>query len=253
MPFSEEARSYDETAKRTGAEYFKFTPEYRTVGRILNPNARTVWKHFIPQANNGRGFGAVCPNTSAGMNVCPVELSTADLPKDDQERKNSYAKRKFLVNILDRTPYTECSACHGQTPGKVVPGSRSKQCINCGADLKGHDFKPLNKVKILEQGPRLFNEQLNAIEAMQQEELGKDITEYDITFTTQGTGRERTITALPQDPKPLEDDAFVDEETGEEQKLWDLEILAEPASVEQIELMLQGATVDQINAVKGII
>ena len=253
MPFSEEPRSYDETAKRTGAEYFKFTPEYRTVGRILNPQARTVWKHFIQQANNGRGFSAVCPNTGPGMNVCPVEASTADLPKDDPERRASYAKRKFLVNILDRTPYTECNSCHGQTPGKVNAGSRNKQCVNCGADLKGHDFKPLNRVKILEQGPRLFNEQLNAIEAMQQEELGKDITEYDITFTTQGVGRDRTITALPQDPKPLEDDAFIDPETGEEQQLWDLDLLSDPATIEEITLMLQGATVEQINKVKGVI
>lgn len=253
MPFSEEARSYDETAKRTGAEYFKFTPEYRTVGRILNPNARTVWKHFIKAANNGKGFSAVCPNITPTTKVCPVEAAGEEYPKDSQERKDSYAKRKFVVNILDRTPYTTCDACHGETPGKVVPGGRGKVCVNCGNDLKGHDFKPLNRVKILEQGPRLFNEQLNAIEQMQQEELNKDITEYDITFTTQGQGRERTITALPQDPKPLEKDAFIDPETGEEQKLWDLELLTEPSSVEEIELMLQGATIDQINAVRGIV
>jgi hypothetical protein len=119
--------------------------------------------------------------------------------------------------------------------------------------LKGHDFAPLNKVKILEQGPRLFNEQLNAIEEMQLEELKAAITDYDITFTTQGKGRERTITALPQDPKPLEEGALLDPETGEEQPLWDLDLLSEPGSVEEIELMLQGASLDQINAVKGIV
>lgn len=253
MPFSEEARSYEETAKRTGAEYFKFTPEYRTVARVLDPTARTVWKHFIRQANNGKGFGAVCPNISPDIKVCPVEAAAAHLGKDDPARKESYARRKFVVNVLDRTPYTECSACHGQTPGKTVPGTRSKVCVNCGADLKGHDFKPLNKIKILEQGPRLFNEQLNAIEDMQRQELDAAITDYDITFTTQGEGRDRTITAIPQDPKPLEEDALVDPETGEQQKPWDLELLAEPASVEQIELMLQGATIDQINAVRGIL
>lgn len=253
MPFSETPRTYDETRKRTGAEYLKFTPEYRTVARILNPNARTVWKHFIPQANQGRGSGAVCPNITAGLNICPIELAASHLPKDDPERRSANARRRFVVNVLDRTPYTTCKSCNGQTPGKVNAGSRSKQCVNCGADLKGHDFAPLNKVKILEAGPRLFNEQLNAIEEMQKEELNKDITDYDLTFTTQGTGRDRTITVIPQDPKPLEEDAFVDVETGEEQKLFDLELLAEPASVEEITLMLQGATMDQLNAVKGII
>lgn len=252
-PFSEETRSYDETQKRTGAEYLKFQPEYRTVARILDPNARTVWKHFIPTANAGRGSGAVCPNVSADIKVCPIELSVAHLSKDDQERKNGNARRKFVVNVLDRTPYTTCSSCNSPTPGKTVAGTRSKQCVNCGGDLKGSDFKPLNKVKILEAGPQLFNQQLNVIEQMQRDELDVDITNYDITFTTQGIGRDRTITALPQDPKPLEEDAFLDVETGEEQKLYDLEVLGEPTSAEIITLMLQGATTDQINAVRGIV
>lgn len=253
MSFSEEPRSYDETRKRTGTEYLKFTPDYRAVARILNPKARTVWKHFIPQANGGKGMGAVCPNVTAGLNVCPIEASVAHLPKDNDERRNSNARRRFVVNVLDRTPYTTCNTCNSPTPGKVVPPSRTRQCINCGADLKGHDFAPLNKVKILEAGPQLFNNQLNVIADMQEQELGKNITEYDITFTTQGVGRDRTVTALPQDPKELEEDAFFDSETEEDQKLFDLELLAEPATSEEIELMLQGATMDQLNAVKGII
>lgn len=252
-PFSEETKSYTETAKRTGAEYLKFQPEFRTVARILDTSARTVWKHFIPSANGGRGSGAVCPNITAGLNVCPIEAEVAHLPKDNPDRKNANARRKFVVNVLDRTPYTTCSFCNSPTPGKTVPGSRSKKCVNCDGDLKGADFSPLNKVKILESGPQLFNQQLNVIEQMQRDELDVDITAYDITFTTQGTGRDRTVTALPQDPKPLEDDAFVDEETGEKQKLYDLETLGEPESPEVITLMLQGATTDQINAVKGIV
>ena len=252
MPFSEEPRSRDETAKRTGAEYVKFTPEYRTVLRVLNPQARTVWKHFIPQANNGRGMGAVCPNVSPGLKVCPLELSVEDLPKEAQERKDAQARRKFVVNVLDRTPYTTCGACNNPTPGKTVAGSRSKQCVNCGFDLKGSDFAPLNKVKILESGPQLFNQQLNVIEDMQLTDHNVDITGYDITFTTQGVGRERSVTAIPQDPSELPEDAFSTEE-GEDQKLWDLELLAEPASAEEISLMMQGATMDQLNAVKGII
>jgi hypothetical protein len=252
MPFSEEKKTYSETRKRTGAEYLKFTPEYRTVARILNPTAKTVWKHYIQAANGGRGSGAVCPNVSSDLKVCPIEAEVANLPKEDPKRREANARRKFVVNVLDRTPYTTCPSCNAPTPGKTVPGKRTKDCINCGADLKGADFKPLNKVKILESGPKLFNEQLNVIEQMQKDELDVDITAYDITFTTQGTGRDRSVTAMPQDPKPLEDDAFVDPETGEEQKLFDLELLGEPALVEEIILMLQGATQDQINAVRGV-
>lgn len=252
MSFSEEPRSYADTRKRTGAEYLKFTPEYRTVARILNPKARTVWKHFIPQANGGRGMGAVCPNIPGESYVCPIEIKYADLPKDNEDRKANYARRRFVVNVLDRTPHTTCKACNTLTPGKVNPASNKKTCANCGADLKGHDFAPLNKVKILESGPRLFNQNLNAIQQMQLEETGKDIVDYDITFTTQGVGRDRVITAIPQDAKELGDEAFLDSETGEPQQLFDLDLLAEPTSVEEITLMLQGATVEQLNAVRGI-
>lgn len=252
MAFSEEARSYADTRKRTGAEYVKFTPAYRTVLRILNPAAKTVWKHFISEGNNGKGMGAVCPNIPGESYVCPVELKYAGLPKEHEERRANNARRKFMVNVLDRTPYTICKSCLTLTPGKINAAANSKVCVSCEESLKGHDFKPLNKVKILEQGPRLFNQSLNAIQQMQFEELGKDIVDYDITFTTQGIGRDRVITAIPQDPKPLEEDAFLDADTNEPQKLFDLDLLAEPSSVEEITLLLQGATIDQINLLKGV-
>lgn len=252
--FSEEPkkRSYDDTRKRTGADYIKFTEDYRTVIRVLDPAARTVWKHYIPQGNGGKGLGAVCPNIAPDIKVCPLELSVAGLPRESQERKDATARRRFIVNVLDRTPHTTCKACNTLTPGKTNTASRSKQCVSCGADLKGHDFAPLNKVKVLEQGPNLFNKQLNVIAEMQKTELDKDITDYDITLTSQGQLRDRTITAIPNDPKELEEGALIDPETGEEQVLWNLELLAEPTSSEEITLMMQGATLEQLNAVRGI-
>lgn len=251
MSFSE-VRSRNETRKRTSAEYFKFTQDYRSVGRILDPKARTIWKHWISVANGGKGMGAVCLNTEPRMDACPIERKYADLPKDNPERKANNARPKFVVNILDRTPYTTCKACNTQTPGKVNQANGQKQCFSCGASLKDHDFKPLNRVKILEGGPRLFNDNLNPIAEMQKADLGKDITEYDITFSTTGEGRDRKVNALPQPPSELEEDALIDPDTGEEQKLFDLELLAEPPSSEEIELMLEGATIDQLNALRGI-
>jgi len=253
MSFSEEPRSYTETRKRTGAEYVKFTDKYRVVLRMLNPQARTVWKHWIQEANGGRGLGAVCLNTEPGLRACPIEKAYEHLPKDDKERKDHYARRKFVINVLDRTPVTTCKHCSTVTPAVTNVASGAKQCQSCGGDLKGSDFTPLNKVKILEQGPRLFNENLNVIADMQKADLGVDITEYDIVFTSQGQDRDRKITAIPKDPEPLEDGALNDPETGEPQKLWDLELLSEPPQSEEIELMLQGATIDQLNAVRGIV
>jgi len=252
MPFSEEPRSYSDTRKRTSSEYVKFSPDYRVVLRILNPEARTVWKHWIPEANGGRGLGAVCPNVAPGLNVCPVEQKYSSYPKDDAERREHAARKRFVVNVLDRTPYTTCNSCSERTPAKKNPAGLGKVCINCGQELKGNKYAPLNKVKILEQGPNLFNKQLNVIENMQKEDTGKDITEYDIVFTTTGIGRDRTIQALPQDPVALSDEDFLNPETGEAQALFDLELLAEPASSEEVALMLQGATIEQLNAIRGI-
>jgi len=247
MPFAEAApvKSYTDTRKRTSASYAKFTEDFRITLRILNTNARTVWKHWIPQANKGIGMSANCPNVRADMSVCPLEASVKHLPKEDQTRRDSIARRRFVVNVLDRTPYTTCNACNTLTPGKI--------CINCRSDLKkGHDFKPLNKIKIMEGGVQLFNHTLNPIQEMQNDDYGVDITGYDIVFTTSGTGRDKKIAAIPQKPEELEEGALLDLETGEPQELFNLDDLAEPTPIEEIEMMLQGATMQEINSARGI-
>jgi hypothetical protein len=247
MPFAESAptKTYVETRKRTSAEYVKFIEDYRVTLRILNPNARTIWKHWIPQANKGRGLSANCPNVRADMSVCPLEASVRHLPKDDPERRDAVARRRFVVNVLDRTPFTVCNSCNTPTPGKV--------CQNCGNDLKkGHDFKPLNRVKIMEGGVQLFNNTLNPIQEMQEEDFGVDITGYDIVFTTSGSGRDKKIAAIPQKPEELDESVFLDAE-GEKQSLFDLDLLAEPTSLDELKLMIQGASIQELNEARGII
>lgn len=243
MPFAAALPTYDKTAtaQRTGVNYVKFDEAYRVTLRILNPESRVVYKHFIEQANGGRGTSVVCPNITAQTRVCPVELAVAGLPKDDPDRKAANARRRYVVNVLDRTPYTTCSTCDTFTPGT--------KCSSCGAALKNHDFKPLNKIKILEGGPRLFLDSLEAIDKMQREDLNDiDITEYDITFTTSGKGRDKKISALPRDPSPLAESDLLDAETGEPQKVYSLDDLSEPTQIEEIKLQLRGASIDELNA-----
>ena len=255
-PFADDARTYTETRTRTSAAYVKFTPDYKVVLRILNPNAKRAWKHWIQEANSGKGMMATCPNITAQTNVCPIERAAKATPKDDPDYEAKVsagrARKRFMVNVLDRTPYTVCPSCNTETPGKI--------CSACQASLKDSDFVPLNKIKILEGGPRLFAETLNAIDQLQKEEFGASITDYDITFVTQGVGREKKINAIPQEVKfdadkniiPLPKDALTDKETGEPQKLFDLDLLAEPSSSEEIELMLKGANMQEINLSRGI-
>lgn len=245
MPFSEEpkVKSYDETRKRTSAQYVKFSEDYRVVLRVLDSNAKTVWKHWIAEANGGRGMMANCPNTPSNR-ICPVCIQLDDLSNDDPRKLERKAKRRFVVNVLDRTPVTVCNSCNTVTPGKT--------CQNCKADTKKNDFTPLNQVKILEGGPELFNKTLNAVEKIQLEDFSVDITGYDITFTTTGRLRDRKIAALPQSPVELSDDVLLDPETGENQKVYDLELLSEPSTVEEIEAMMRGATIEELNAIRGV-
>lgn len=246
MAFAEDTttRNFTETRKRTSNSYVKFTPDYRVVLRILNPNAKKVWKHWIPEANGGKGLMAVCPNTTAQDSVCPIESSLRGLAKEDPRVIERKAKKRFIVNVLDRTPYTVCDSCNERTPGK--------KCQSCGADLRKNEFTPLNQVKILEGGPQLFTQTLNGVDRLQNEEFGLDITDYDITFATQGTGRDRKITALPGAASEIGEADLVDATTGEPQKLFDLDLLSEPSTREEIELMLKGGTLEELNNLRGV-
>ncbi len=245
MSFAPESKSYSDTRKRTSASYVKFSPDFRVVLRMLDENAKLVWKHWISEANAGKGMMATCPNVTAQTKVCPIEQSLVGLSKDDPKYVDRKAKKRYLVNVLDRTPYTVCDSCNNQTPGK--------KCVHCGADIKKNTFVPLNRVKLLESGPMLFTTTLNGVDQLQKEELGLSITDYDITFATQGAGRDRKISAIPLAAEPISEQDLLDPETGEPQKVFDLDLLSEPSPVEEIELMLKGATMEDLNALRGIV
>jgi hypothetical protein len=253
MPFADSTRTYSETRKRTSDSYVKFSENHRVVLRILNGNAKLVWKHWIQEANGGKGMMAVCPNITAQTNACPIEKSLAGLEKTDPRVLERRAKSRYMVNVLDRTPVTVCNSCNTVTPAVTPSTGSGKVCTNCGADVKKNEFVPLNKVKLLEQGPRLFKETLNGVEKLQKEDFDKEITEYDIVFTTQGNGRDRRIQAIPQNPEELDESWLIDPETSEPQKLFNLDDLAEPTSIEEIEAMLKGATMEELNAIRGIV
>lgn len=85
---------------------------------------------------------------------------------------------------------------------------------------------------------------------MQKDDLNLEITDYDIKFTTSGKGRDRKIAALPVDAEPIDIAKIVDEE-GNPVKLFDLDVICEPNTVEEVRLMLEGATMDEINAMQA--
>lgn len=245
MPFVE-TFDYSTTRKRTSDSYVKFSPDFRVVLRMYDDHPKLTWKHWIGEANAGRGMMANCPNTSPSIRICPIEQSLVGRAKDDPEVIQRRAKKRYVINVIDRTPFGACPSCSAQTP-------KAKTCQSCGAKLPTSvDYAPLNKLRLLEGGPQLFEQTLNAVETMQLEDYPEStIVDYDITFTTTGTGRERKIAAIPQAPSEFDVESLVDDE-GEQQKRFDLDLLAEAASVEEIEAMLEGATVDDLNAIRGV-
>lgn len=253
MPFVE-THDFTTTRKRTSDSYVKFSPDHRVVLRMLNTNARLAWKHWIPEANAGRGLMANCPNNDPRIKICPIEKSLVGRERTDDYVIQRRAKKRYMVNVLDRTPFGACPSCNTQTP-------KAKNCQSCGASLPAKvEYSPLNKVKILEGGPQLFETTLNAVEKMQKEDFpAAEINDYDIVFTTQGTGRDRKISAIPQAPEIVDDvvittpnEWLLDPETGEPQKLFDLDLLIEPTPVQEIEAMLAGATIEELNAIRGV-
>ena len=243
MSFSEELRTYTETRTRTSSNYVKFSPDYRVVLRILDPKAKTIWKHWLPMANGGKGFGVNCANVSSQVRPCPVDKMVEGLSDDDSLKGQIKARRRFVVNVLDRTPHTVCNSCQTLSPGKT--------CSSCGTNISKQKFEPLNQIKILEGGPELFNKSLNPIATMYEEDHGVGIDAYDLVFMTQGIGRERKIAVTPLEVKELTEEDFLDEE-GNPQKRFDLELLAEPTTVEEIEAYLGGATIAEVNELKGV-
>ncbi len=244
MSIVDDTVSYSETRKRTSDSYVKFVDNEKVVLRILEEKAQPIWKHWVPEANGGKGLMAVCPNTKDAK-PCPIDRQLVGLAKDDPTVLERKAKVRYAINVLDRTPVTVCNSCSEVTKGKT--------CSNCGVDIRKNEFVPLNRVKILEGGPRLFRETIKGIESLQEEEFEKGITEYDITFSTKGSGRERKIAAVPQAPEPLDESWLLDPETGEKQKVFDLDLLAEPSSIEEIEAMMRGAKMEELNAIRGVV
>lgn len=243
MPFADSAVR---TRKRTSSDYVKFEEGYRVVLRLLEDKSRVTWTHWLQEANAGKGLSAICPNTDK-VKICPVEKELDQLANDDPRFNERKRKPKYIANVLDRTPVTFHESC-----SQVTPKGSGNKCIHCGESVAKNTFTPLNKVKILSGGPRLFRETLNGVEKLQQEELQLSITEYDIVFQTQGRGRDKRISAIPQTAEEFNDEWLVDPETNEPQRKFDLDTLSEPTTVEEIEAMMNGATFEELNAIRGI-
>lgn len=143
---------------------------------------------------------------SPGLDSCPIVERNRIVGKDNP--KYIKASRKYAIMVYDTTPKIVCTACGAD----YWPQDKVKDC-ECGQSLAGIKKVPVNKVRILERGYRLFS-QLNSLEGTVTDADGDELSviSYPIMIIRKGTGNETTTTPVPQlhlpavDPSDFEED-----------------------------------------------
>lgn len=87
--------------------YYKFKNGRNTV-RIVPPSKgqrspfKEIFQHFVPTPSGIRAF--VCPRRMGGGEclVCEKANEMNNIPGQEEQARNLFAKRKFIVNVIDR-------------------------------------------------------------------------------------------------------------------------------------------------------
>ncbi len=155
--------------------------------RILDDHAYDIWTHYL----NGYTIECLGDECPICLNNRSLYMQYPDSFKD--EPGYSPRTRRYMVNVLDKTPVRTCQKCGEEYADKSVT-----TCSKCKEIIAGDQLAPSGKVKILARGVTLFD-QLNAIESAVLDEKGKVIglTNYDITLIVSGTGKSKVITPIP--------------------------------------------------------
>jgi len=197
--------------RRSRANMFVRLDENKPVTiQILQKEAAMYYVYWFKDS-----VGKFVKYLSPGFATCPI---VARNRKHGGKESEQYLRpqRKYAVNVYDTTPMITCPECnthHWKHDGMVA-------CI-CGELLKGIKPAPINEVRVLERGYRLFS-QLNSLEGNEEEGIDPvvvdedgnplSITEYPIMIIRKGTGNETTTTPIPQlhlaaiDPEDFKDD-----------------------------------------------
>lgn len=175
-------------------EFLKLTPGVHFV-RFLTPpeEVYVVYTHFIQ--------GKYLVKCSDDCIICENNKKIIAENPDNFRNVHGYYPRsiRYFVNVLDRT---SVKICPNPNCKEEVVGNAAKSfptvCPKCGTFLAEAQPAVLNKVKIFGFGVDLATA-INNIEASAVDANGDiiGITNYDISLSVVGTGRERKVTPLP--------------------------------------------------------
>ena len=115
--------------------------------QILDSTAKEYFKFWF-RDSTGRWVAYASP----GYDVCPLTQRNRGLGSKDHP---DYIRPQYTyaVNVLDVTPYKKCPEC----ANSFYPTDAPATC-ECGKGLADIKPEPLNMVRILERGKRLFSQ-----------------------------------------------------------------------------------------------
>lgn len=185
---------FKKDSERRKVNYLAFPEGTPTNVRILDAGAKRYFKHFLPKQR----VSVVCPGD--GCPICANNRKLIEMNPDVQANAiKGYIGRqtRFMVNVLNRTlvKFDSAGNPHFKGPNgefpSLVPGTTES--------LEAISPVTLNRVEVLERGSTLFS-QLNALnDSILDPKTGEraGLTNFDVTFIVNGSGKSMTIAVIP--------------------------------------------------------
>lgn len=151
MAFITERKQQTNQSNNTVSRFLKLEEGKPALVQILDSHAVEYFKYWFKDSA-GRWVAYASP----GYDKCPLTQRNRSLGKDHPD----YIKPQFTyaVNVLDVTPHKVCPECSSV----YYPTDAPAMC-SCGKSLTEIKPQPLNMVRVLERGTRLFS-QLNSLD-----------------------------------------------------------------------------------------
>ena len=186
MPFADTTTAVRFQNKKT--QFLPLTGGNYTI-RILDTEALCLYTHYINKATV-ECLGEGCPICSNNQRLI------LENPKDFRDVPGySPRTRRYLVNVLDKTPVKKCPKC-GIDNYDLTPAGTT--CVGCSELLVSVLPAVSNTVKILAKGVQVFD-QLNSIDLSILNAQGEPVglTNYDLVLRVTGSGNKRIVTPIP--------------------------------------------------------
>lgn len=144
MAFLPEITKSDRQRNVGVSPFVRLDEDKPVVVQVLDKEAVAYFKYWFKDSAD-QWVGYVSP----GYDECPITQHNQQIGKGNP----GYIKpqMKYAVNVIDLTKAYTCPECNTV----YMVGQKPDTCT-CGHDMSDVKFAPMNRVRILERGPQLF-------------------------------------------------------------------------------------------------